>query len=135
MENYSIILFILAVMIVLSAVANKIKIPYPVFLVAAGIGVGLLPHMPVLDLNPEVIFLIFLPPLLFDAAFNISLKELTNNITTVATLAIPLVLFTTTAVAISVHFLIPGLAWLLTSLRLQQWPGPGFRYGTVQGSL
>ncbi len=111
MENYSIVLFILGIMIVLSAVATRIKVSYPILLVTAGIGIGFLPGVPTVVINPEIIFLIFLPPLLFDAAFNISYKDLRKNLSTVSTLAIPLVFLTTTAIAVIAHYLIPGIAW------------------------
>jgi hypothetical protein len=60
MENYSIVIFILAIMIVLSAVADKIRLPYPVLLITAGIGIGFIPTLPNITLNPEVVFLLFL---------------------------------------------------------------------------
>lgn len=114
MENYTIVIFILAVMIVLSAVADKIKLPYPVLLIAAGIGVGFIPTLPNIELNSDVIFLIFLPPLLYDAAFNISFKEFRTNINTITTLAIPLVFITATGIAVAAHYLIPGMTWPLS---------------------
>ncbi|MFC3562700.1 cation:proton antiporter domain-containing protein [Pedobacter jamesrossensis] len=72
MENYSVVILILAIMIGLSAIADKIKLPYPILLIIAGISIGFIPSIPTVSLNPDVIFLIFLPPLLYDAAFNIS---------------------------------------------------------------
>ncbi|GAB3513922.1 cation:proton antiporter [Emticicia fontis] len=114
MENYSILLIILGLMIVLSAVATRIKIPYPILLVSAGIGIGFIPGVPTIILNPEIVFLIFLPPLLFDAAFNISYKDLKNNLATIGTLAIPLVFLTTTAIAVAAHYLIPGMSWSIS---------------------
>lgn len=113
MENYSIIIFILAIMIILSALADKIRLPYPVLLISAGIGIGFIPNLPVISLNPEVIFLLFLPPLLFDAAFNISPKEFRTNFNTIGTLAIGLVFITAAAIAIVAHYLIPGMTWPL----------------------
>ncbi|TDE17628.1 Na+/H+ antiporter [Dyadobacter psychrotolerans] len=114
MENYSIVLLIMGLMIGLSAVANRIKIPYPILLVSAGIAIGFIPGMPEIAINPEVVFLLFLPPLLYDAAFNISIKQLRSNLATVATLAIPLVFLTTSAVAVVIHFLIPEMTWPLS---------------------
>lgn len=114
MENYSIVLIILGLMIVLSAIATRIRIPYPILLVTAGIGIGFIPGVPTIILNPEIVFLIFLPPLLFDAAFNISYKDLKSNWATIGTLAIPLVFFTTTAIAVAVHYLIPGMSWSIS---------------------
>ncbi|WP_460636374.1 Na+/H+ antiporter [Larkinella harenae] len=103
----------MAIMIVLSAVASRIKIPYPILLVLTGIGIGFLPNIPAITINPEVIFLIFLPPLLYDASFNISFKELRSNWPTVSSLAISLVFLTTTAIAVVTYFLIPGMNWPL----------------------
>jgi Na+/H+ antiporter len=113
MENYSIIIFILAVMIGLSAIADKVKLPYPVLLIIAGIGVGFIPSIPSIALNPEIVFLIFLPPLLFDAAFNISFKTFKTNINTISTLAISLVFITASGIAVIAHYLIPGMTWPL----------------------
>ncbi len=56
MESYTIILFILAVMVVLSAIAERIKLPAPIFLIMAGITVGFIPRMPPVELNPEIVF-------------------------------------------------------------------------------
>lgn len=113
MENYSIVIFILAIMIGLSAVADKIKLPYPIILIAAGIAIGFIPTLPDIEINPEIIFLIFLPPLLYDAAFNISFAEFRTNMNTISTLAITLVFLTATAIAIAAHYLIDGMSWPL----------------------
>lgn len=114
MENYSIVIFILAVMIGLSAIADKIKLPYPVLLIVAGIAVGFTPQIPDIELNPEIVFLIFLPPLLYDAAFNISFQTFKTNINTIGTLAISLVFITTCGIAVAAHYMIPGMTWPLS---------------------
>ncbi|KIA96864.1 sodium:proton exchanger [Pedobacter kyungheensis] len=111
MENYTIVIFILVVMIGLSSVADHIKIPYPVLLIIAGIAVGFIPGLRPIDINPEIIFLIFLPPLLYDAAFNISFKEFKTNINTIATLSIGLVFITAIGIAVVAHYMIPGMSW------------------------
>lgn len=111
MENYAIVIFILAVMIGLSAIADRIKIPNPILLIVAGIAVGFVPSLPAIDINPEIIFLIFLPPLLYDAAFNISFKEFKTNINTIFTLAITLVFITAIGIAVVAHYMIPGMSW------------------------
>lgn len=113
MENYSIVLFILALMICLSAVADKIKLPYPILLIIAGIGIGFIPEIPKIEINPEIIFLIFLPPLLYDAAFNISFAQFKTNINTISTLAISLVFLTVTGIAVMARYFIPGMTWPL----------------------
>lgn len=113
MENYTIVILIMAIMIGLSAFADKIKLPYPILLIAAGIAIGFIPSMPDIELNPEVIFLIFLPPLLYDAAFNISFPDFKTNINTIGTLAIGLVFLTTGGIAVIAHYII-GMNWPLS---------------------
>lgn len=113
MENYSIVIFILAIMIGLSAVADKIKLSNPILLITAGIAIGFIPGMPEMEINAEVIFLIFLPPLLYDAAFNISFKDFVTNINTISTLAIGLVFLTAAGIACIGHFII-GMSWPLS---------------------
>jgi len=114
MENYSIVLFILAIMIVLSALADKIRVPYPILLITAGIAIGFIPTLPDIALNPDVIFLIFLPPMLYDAAFNISFQDFKTNINTIGTLAISLVFITASGIAVVAHYVIPGMSWPLS---------------------
>lgn len=114
MENYTIVIFILAIMIGLSAIADKIKLPYPVLLITAGIAIGFIPSLPYVALNPEVVFLIFLPPLLYDSAFNISFNDFKTNINTISTLAVSLVFLTALGIAVTAHYLIPGMTWPLS---------------------
>jgi Na+/H+ antiporter len=114
MENYTIILFVLGVMIFLSAMADKIKISAPILLICTGIAIGFIPGRPDFELHPEIIFLLFLPPLLYDAAFNISFKSFKDNISTISSLAIGLVFLTTAGIAVIAHFAIPGMTWPLS---------------------
>lgn len=114
MENYSIVIFIMAIMVGLSALAGKIKLPYPILLISAGIAIGFIPSLPSVSLNPEVVFLIFLPPLLYDAAFNISFREFKTNFNTISTLSISLVFITASGIAVTAHYLIPGMTWPLS---------------------
>ncbi|WP_262708213.1 cation:proton antiporter [Flavobacterium cupreum] len=113
MENYSIIIFILAIVIGLSAFADTIKLPQPILLVMVGIAIGFIPTMNEIEINPEIIFLIFLPPLLYDASFNISPKDFKTNLNTIGTLAISLVFLTALGIAVLAHFTIPGMTWPL----------------------
>ncbi|WP_289058345.1 Na+/H+ antiporter [uncultured Flavobacterium sp.] len=113
MENYSIIIFILAIVIGLSAFADKLKIPYPILLVIVGVEIGFIPTMAEIEINPEIIFLLFLPPLLYDASFNISSKDFKTNLHTITTLAIWLVFLTTIAIAVVSYYLIPEMTWPL----------------------
>ncbi|HQD09871.1 MAG TPA: Na+/H+ antiporter [Flavihumibacter sp.] len=113
MENYAVILVLMALMIGVSGLAEKIKAPVPVLLLLAGIIIGFSPSMPVIELDPEIIMLIFLPPLLFDAAFNISFKDFRTHFNTISTLAIGLVFLTTIGIAVVAYYLIPGMTWPL----------------------
>jgi monovalent cation/hydrogen antiporter len=113
MEDFKIVIFIMAILISLTAIANKRKFPYPILLVAAGLIIGFVPQLPNLTLDPDVIFVIILPPLLYDAASKTSWHEFRTSIRPISALAITLVFFTTFAVAITAHYLIPGFSWPL----------------------
>ena len=113
MENYSIVIFILGVMIGLSAIADRLRVPYPILLITAGIAIGFIPSLPPIEINPEVIFLIFLPPLLYDAAFNISFQEFKTHRNTIGTLAVSLVFLTASGIAVVAYSLVPGMTWSL----------------------
>ncbi len=101
-------------MIVASGIADRLKISVPVFLLVVGIIIGFAPAVPDIEINPDVIMLLFLPPLLYDAAFNISFKDFTTNINTISTLAIGLVFITTAGIAVVAHYMIPGMSWPLS---------------------
>ena len=113
MENFKIVIFIMAILISLTAIVNKRKLPFPVILVFAGLIIGFIPQLPNLELDPEVVFVIMLPPLLFDAASKTSWLEFKTSIRPISALAITLVFFTTLAVAVTAHYLIPGFTWPL----------------------
>ena len=113
MNNFEIVIFIMTILIVLSAFTDKIKLPFPILLVGVGLVIGFVPFLPNLALNPDIVFLIFLPPILFDAAFKTSWLDFKKEIKPISTLAITLVFFTTTIVAVAAHYLIPGFSWPL----------------------
>ncbi|OGX90211.1 Na+/H+ antiporter, partial [Hymenobacter coccineus] len=106
------VIFLLALLVGLSAVAPRLKLPYPVLLVAAGGLLALLPLRAVV-LSPDVVFLLFLPPLLYEASFNMSWHDFVAYQREISLLAVGLVLVTTTAVAAIAHFFIPGFSWPL----------------------
>ena len=113
MDHLDTILILMAALAVLYSLAMKIGISYPIFLVLAGLGIGLIPSLPVVKITPDVVFLLFLPPLLFDAARHTSWHEFKKNGDAIGRLAIGLVLFTTAGVAVAAHYLIPGFTWPL----------------------
>jgi CPA1 family monovalent cation:H+ antiporter len=112
MEAYSIIIILLAVAIAFSPIARRTKVPYPVLMLLAGIAAGFMPGFHALTLNPEVVFLIFLPPMLYDAADHIHFRDFRSNMSTIATLAFALVFLTTGIIAIAVHYC-TGMPWPL----------------------
>lgn len=107
------ILGLLFAVMLLVMLAQKIRIAYPIFLVLAGLGIGFIPGMPVLKLDPELIFLIFLPPLLYEAAWYTSWKEFRKWSWAIAMLAFGLVFLTSLVVAFTAHYFIPGFTLAL----------------------
>ncbi|HEY3931211.1 MAG TPA: Na+/H+ antiporter [Verrucomicrobiae bacterium] len=89
---------------VLALVARKLHIPYPILFVLGGLLLGWIPGLPKVRLNPDLVFLFFLPPLLFPAALFTSWRDFRLNLRPISLLAIGLVLFTTVAVAYFAHY-------------------------------
>lgn len=113
MENYVVILLVMALMIGASGLAERLKVAVPVVLLIVGIASGFIPSLPDIELDPEIIMLLFLPPLLYDAAFNISFNDFRTNLNTISALAIGLVFLTTAGIAVIAHYMIPGMTWPL----------------------
>ncbi|HEY3662802.1 MAG TPA: Na+/H+ antiporter, partial [Chthoniobacterales bacterium] len=91
--------------------ANKWAIPYPVLLVLGGLVLGLVPSLPVIRLDPNLVLFFFLPPLLYPAALFTSWRDFRRNLRPILFLAIGLVLLTMTVVAWVAHSFIAGLPW------------------------
>lgn len=89
---------------VLAMVSRKLHIPYPILFVVGGLLLGLIPGLPKVSLNPELVFIFFLPPLLFPAAISTSWRDFRANLRPISLLAVGLVLFTTIAVAYLAHY-------------------------------
>jgi Na+/H+ antiporter len=104
------LIFLLGAAALLAQLARVLKVPYPILLVLGGLGIGLVPGLPVVEIAPEVIFIVFLPPLLNAAAFFTSPLDLRAHLRPIVLLAIGLVLLTTIAVAAIAHFVV-GLPW------------------------
>ena len=108
-----IFLLLLLCIAVLATLAKRFKTPYPIVLVIAGLFLSLIPRMPRIELNPEVVFLLFLPPLLFSAAFQTSWRDFRHNIFSIAFLALGLVSFTVYGVAFASRWILPDFTWKL----------------------
>ena len=85
--------------------------PYPIVLVVGGLAIGLVPALPDLELDPDVVFLVFLPPLLHAAGWYSSPRELAAEVRPLALLSVGLVLATMVAVAVVAHAIVPGMSW------------------------
>ncbi|WP_031529335.1 Na+/H+ antiporter [Dyadobacter crusticola] len=107
-DNLLLIISLLFVVAMLTMVSEKIGVSYPIFLVIAGLIISFIPGMPILELAPDWVFLIFLPPLLYSAAWNTSWKDFWAAKRPISLLAFGLVFFTATAVAYVSNALIPG---------------------------
>jgi monovalent cation/hydrogen antiporter len=110
-ENFEIFLAVLFVSVAgLNVLARRLAVPYPIPLVIGGLVLGVLPGMPEIELDPDVVLVVFLPPLLYSAAFFSDLRTLRTNLRPISLLAIGLVLATTGIVAVLGHDVI-GLSW------------------------
>ncbi len=85
--------------------------PYPILLVAGGAALGFFPGLPSVELDPDLVLVIFLPPLLYAAAFFSSLRDLRDNVRPIGLLAIGLVVFTTLLVGVVAHAVVDDLSW------------------------
>ena len=107
--EFTIILLVAVVLLVW--VARQLSIPYPIVLVAGGLGLGALPGLPDLELEPDVVFLVFVPPLVHAAGYQASPRLLARDWRPIGLAALVLVLMTVVAVALVAHAVVPGLSW------------------------
>lgn len=94
--------------VLLEMLATKLRVAYPILLVLAGLIVSFIPTLPVVTIDPDVIFLIFLPPLLCEAAWSISYKEMKKWWRIIGSFAFLVVFFTALSVAVVANHYIPG---------------------------
>src|ERR1700712_4135273 len=116
MENISVIIVLLFGITFLGVLTNKYKFPFPIALVLAGLLISLIDGLPVIELHPAVVFIVFLPPLLYGAAWNTSWHEFKTYRRAISLAAIGLVLLSTTVVALVAHYIIPDISWPLSFL-------------------
>jgi CPA1 family monovalent cation:H+ antiporter len=111
MSPIEILIGLLAAVAALTWLADRIKIEYPILLVIGGLVLGFIPGLPTLQLQPDVVFLLFLPPLLYYEAFSSSIRDFRANIRLITLNAVFLVIVTIAAVAVVAHLLMPELPW------------------------
>src|SRR5215210_7681509 len=110
-QHLELIIFGLLVAVAAFVLLSRVsRVPYPVFLVVGGLVLSLVPTLPSIELQPELVFLIFLPPLLYSSAFFSSSHDLKAHLRPIALLSIGLVLLTAVTVAVVGHAVI-GLPW------------------------
>src|ERR1700724_4806303 len=106
------LLLLLAVMVAVAVIARRINVAPTILLVIAGIGLALTPGLPRIELAPELVLLVILPPLIYSAGVAMSWREFRFNLRPIALLAFGCVVFTTSAVAAVVHWLL-GMQWAI----------------------
>ena len=104
-------ILLLVVVLAAATAARRVGLPYPIFLVLIGLALGVAPRMPTVELEPDLVFLVFLPPILWAAAYFTSFRDFRANLRPIGLLAIGLVLATTAAVAAVAVALLPGIGW------------------------
>jgi monovalent cation/hydrogen antiporter len=105
-----ILIVLLAVAAAVAVIAARLKIPAAILLVVTGVGLALVPGLPTVELAPEFVLLMVLPPLIYSAAVAMSWREFKFNLRPISLLAVGCVIFTTVAVAAACHWLL-GMPW------------------------
>src|SRR5438132_10763559 len=111
MEIALVLVGLVAGVLAVSGVAIRFDLPAPLLLVVVGIAASYVPALPVIDLNPDIVLVGLLPPLLYAAAVQTSLVEFRANSRSILVLSVLLVAFTTVGVALVAHAVLPGLTW------------------------
>src|SRR6478609_4393499 len=111
MALLQIVLFLLLSAVALVWVARHFRFPYPIALVIGGGALGFVPALPQLAFDPQLLLVLVLPPILYQAALLTSWRDFKANIRPISLLAIGLVLATTLAVGVAFKLLIPGCPW------------------------
>lgn len=121
MHSVQLVVALLVVLVALVALAYRLNISYPIVLVLGGLLLAIPPRLPEIRLEPDIVFLVFLPPLLFSDALNSSWRDFRENWRPIFLLSVGLVFATTASVLLVAHLLL-GMAW-----------GPAFVLGAVLG--
>lgn len=113
LKNFPFYLGLLLIILFLIMLANKIKVAYPILLVSAGLMISFIPGVPVINIEPELIFFIFLPPLLYEAAWTVSWKEMWRWRRIITSFAFVVVFLSALSVALVANYIIPGFSLAL----------------------
>src|SRR5918997_132415 len=111
MSEIEVVFALLVAVAVLVSLARRLDVPYPIFLVLGGLGLGALPGLPEIELEPETVFLVFVPPLVHAAGYQASPRHLLRDARPIALAAVVLVAATIAVVAVAAHALVDELSW------------------------
>src|SRR6478735_4038456 len=105
--------FLILIILALVMIANKLKLAYPIVLVLGGLALSFTKAFSNITIDPEMIFFIFLPPLLYEAAWQVSWKEFWKWRRVITSFAFPIVIFTSCVVSFASYAIIPGFTLAL----------------------
>src|ERR1051326_78648 len=111
LREVKLVLGLLVAVAALVTLASRFGLPYPILLVVGGLTLGLVPGLPRVELEPDLVFLLFLPPLLYRDAITTSWRAFRADLYKILVLAFGLLLATTLAVGLVAHAVVPGLPW------------------------
>lgn len=101
---------LLLAIVALATLATRLRLPYAILLVIGGLALGFVPGLPAIELNPELVLVLFLPPLIYSSAWFTSWQQFRTSLRPILQLALGLVLVTTLVIAVVAHF-VAGLSW------------------------
>ncbi|PKA39520.1 Na+/H+ antiporter [Rhizobium sullae] len=110
-SKYELLILLLMATIVLELIARRLHLPPAAALIVGGLALAFIPGVPSIDIDPEMVMLIFLPPLLMSSAYFTVWRDFRENFVEIASLALGAVVFTTLSVGIVFHYLLPELPW------------------------
>lgn len=110
-SSLEIILLLLCTVVALEVIARRVALPSPFLLLPAGILLGFVPHFPHIQLDPQLVLYVFLPPIVYSGAALGSWTEFRRNLRPISLLSVGCVLFTTVCVATSAHHFVTGFGW------------------------
>lgn len=111
MQQVELVVALLAIIAIVGAISQKLRVALPILLVLTGMAISMAPNIPPVHLEPDAVFFIFLPPLLYLDAYNTSWRQLKDVGELVTIQAVGLVLATVAAVALAIHSVIPAIPW------------------------
>lgn len=108
-----VVLLLLVFVALFASIARRLQTPYPIGLVIGGLALGFIPGIPRINLDPDIVFFVLLPPLLYAAAWTTSWRDFSYNLISILLLAVGLVAFTVVGIALVANSSFPGFDWRL----------------------